>query len=177
MATRLRFPAGIRMALVKARRCAVDNEGATAVELALSAIILYAFIFGIMNMSLGIYAYHFISEAAREGARYAIVRGSSAGGGTACASYNNGNCQASASQVSQYVKGFTFPGVSEGLMTVTTTWSAYTPGVACPNAPAVCNGPGDLVTVAVQYNYPVRIPLVTQKTLTMNSTSAMVISQ
>ena len=167
----------IRVALAEGRRRGSDDRGATLVELALSSIILFSFVFGIMDMSLAIYGYHFISEAAREGTRYAIVHGSTAGGGTACASYTSGNCQATSAQVQQYVKSFSFPGISEGLMTVTPTWSAYTPGATCPTAPALCNTPGSLVTVAVQYSFPVNIPFVKHQTLTLKSTSAMVISQ
>jgi Flp pilus assembly protein TadG len=166
----------IRVALAEGRRRGSDDRGATLVELALSSIILFSFVFGIMDMSLAIYGYHFISEAAREGTRYAIVRGSTAGGGTACASYTSGNCQATSAQVQQYVKSFSFPGISEGLMTVTPSWSAYPVGVACTPS-ASCNNPGNLVTVLVQYQFPVNIPFVKHKTLTMNSTSAMVISQ
>jgi len=175
-AIKSRFSSRLRLA-VAVRRRASDERGATLVELALCSVVLFSFVFGILDMSLGIYAYHFISEAAREGTRYAIVRGSTAGGGTACATYAAGDCQATSAQVQQYVKSLSFPGISEGLMTVSPSWSAYTAGATCPNSPALCNTPGSLVTVQVQYAFPVAIPFVNHRTLTMTSTSAMVISQ
>ncbi|HEY4382660.1 MAG TPA: TadE/TadG family type IV pilus assembly protein [Acidobacteriaceae bacterium] len=157
------------------RRRVSEDKGATLVELALSSIVLFSFVFGIMDMSLGIYAYHFISEAAREGTRYAIVRGASAGGGTTCASYASGNCQATSTQIQSYVKSLSFPGISAANMTVTPSWSAYTAGATC--GVGGCNYPGDLVTVAVRYSFPVNIPFVSHRTLTLNSTAAMVIAQ
>ena len=44
-------------------------------ETAMSMIILLTFMFGVMEAGFALYSYHFISEAAREGTRYAIVRG------------------------------------------------------------------------------------------------------
>ena len=41
--------------------------GSSLVEMALAGVVLFSFIFGIMVMSLTIYSYHFISEAARGG--------------------------------------------------------------------------------------------------------------
>jgi Flp pilus assembly protein TadG len=167
------------LAAAAGRRRASDERGATLVEVALCSVILFAFVFGIMDMSLAIYGYHFISDAAREGTRYAIVRGWDAPSvaGTACASYTSSACTVSSAQIQQYVKSFSFPGVSEGLMTVTPSWSTYPGGVACTPPSATCNIPGNLVTVHVQYAFPIAIPFMTHRTLTMNSTSAMVISQ
>ena len=46
------------------------------VEMALSMIILLTILFGLIEMCLALYTYHFVSDAAREGSRYAIVHGS-----------------------------------------------------------------------------------------------------
>ncbi len=56
----------------------------------MSLIIFLTFLFGIMQVGFALYTYIFISEASREGARYAIVRGAT--WGTACASYTSSDC-------------------------------------------------------------------------------------
>lgn len=61
-------------------------------------------------------------------------------------------------------------------MKVKPTWSAFTSGSSCPATPP-CNSPGNLVTIEVQYNYPVSIPFVSITSIAMTSTSAMIIAQ
>jgi hypothetical protein len=100
--------------------------------------------------------YHAIGDAARQGTRYAMVRGS------ACTTWTTA-CPASATDVQNYVE--TVPsGLSAGAMTVTTTWT--------PN-----NKPGSTVNVKVQYNYKFIFPLLPSSTVSMSSDSQMVISQ
>lgn len=138
------------------------------VEMALSLIILLTILFGLLEICLALYSYHFISDAAREGSRFAMVRGS------ACAPPGY-ECNVTGPQVQTYVQDLSFPGINPSNMTVTTTWSAYPPGAVC--ATAACNDPGDLVTVQVNYNFPLSIPFIAPRTLAMTSTSSMVISQ
>lgn len=126
---------------------------------------------GLMKICLAIYTYHFVSEAAREGTRYAIVRGS------ACnATYFPTACPASGNNISSYVKSLGYPGISSTAMTVSTSWATYPAGKVCTPSPT-CNNPTDLVTVQVQYAFPLSIPFMANKTYTMTSTSAMIISQ
>ena len=138
------------------------------VEMAISMVILLTIVFGIIKMCMALYTYHYISEAAREGTRFAIVRGS------ACASPGY-ECGATSSQIQTFVQGLGYPGIDPSAMTVNTAWSAYPTGGTCVSAG--CNGPGDLVTVTVKYNFPLVIPFVPSRTLSMSSSSAMVISQ
>ncbi len=160
---------------IKDRRRARSSElGSSIVEMALASTILFAFIIGIMMMSLGVYSYHYISEAAREGTRYAIVRGSSAG--SACVTYSSSACIASSANIQSYVKSLGFPGINANNMIVNPSWSAYPTGVSCTPS-ASCNNPGNLVTVNVHYTFPVHVPFVPSSTFTLNSTAAMVISQ
>jgi hypothetical protein len=147
------------------------ERGSTLVEFALSLTILLTLVFGILAMCIALYSYHFISEAAREGTRYAIVRGSS------CPNYGYllPNCPLTASdQVETYVKGLGFPGIDPNDMTVNTTWPAT--GVPCIPMASPCNNPGNVVRVTVTYAFPLSIPFVSKNTLTMTSTSQMVIS-
>jgi TadE-like protein len=59
------------------KRC-WNGEGQILVEAALSLIVLLTVVFGIMGLGLALYAYNFVSEAARKGSRDAMVRGSEA---------------------------------------------------------------------------------------------------
>lgn len=144
------------------------EDGATLVEVALSSLLLLAFIFGVMEICLALYSYHFISEAAREGTRFAIVRGSTCTG-------LSGGCPASGTDIQNYVTGLGYPGIDPSKMRVNATWSQYTNGNSCP-ALGPCNSIGNLVTVQVTYQFPVAVPFVSLTTIPMSSTSAMVIS-
>ncbi len=163
-----RLPETLQRAIRRSRPRVLSEEGSSIVEMALSMIVLSMILFGLIVMCLALYTYHFVSDAAREGSRFAMVRGS------ACAPPGY-ECNATAAQIQTYVQNLGFPGINPSNMTVTTTWSAYPAGAVC--ASAACNDPGDLVTVMVSYNFPVAIPFVTASTLTMSSTSSMVISQ
>ena len=143
------------------------EEGAAMVETALTLIILLTVIFGVLEICLALYTYHFISDAAREGSRFAMVRGS------ACQSPGY-ECNASSSQIQTYVQGLGFPGINSSAMTVTTAWSPYAFSTCVS---AACNDPGNEVTVTVNYNFPLSIPFIPSSTISMSSTSSMVISQ
>ena len=150
-----------------------EEEGSAILETALSMIVLLTFLFGIMATCMMLYTYHFISEAAREGTRYAVVRGSTAG--PACGtSYTSFDCTASLGNIQSYVTNLGFPGIDPAKMTVAPVWSAYTNGSTCGTP---CNSPGNLVTVTVTYNFPLTIPFVPARTFALTSTSAMIISQ
>jgi Flp pilus assembly protein TadG len=161
------------MKLARKRRRESGECGSAIVETAMSMIILLTFLFAIMEGSFALYSYHFISDAAREGTRYAMVRGSTAG--AACgASYNSYDCVASSGNIQSYVTNLGFPGINPGNMTVTPVWSSYTGGSTCGTP---CNSPGNLITVTVQYSFPLTIPFVPAHTYALTSSSAMVISQ
>jgi Flp pilus assembly protein TadG len=145
------------------------EHGSTLVETALSLVVLLTVALGVMEMSLALYTYHFISDAAREGTRYAIVRGSS------CPASLSGCPAAGAGvDVQTYVRGLGFPGITPGLMTATTTFPS---GTGCTPQATPCNNPGNLVRVVVVYQFPLSIPFLAARTLRMSSTSQMVISQ
>ncbi len=121
--------------------------------MAMSLTILLSFMFGVWEVGLALYSDHFVSEAAREGTRYAIVRGSSAGAAN-CTAPGPPTCIAQTADIQTYVEYLGFPGINPGRMTVTPSWSAYPTGASCTPS-AACNNPGNLVTVKVQYSFPV----------------------
>jgi Flp pilus assembly protein TadG len=154
-----------------------DEEGSSLIETALSSSIVLALIFGILQMSLALYSYDCVCEAAREGSRYAMVRGS-----TSCINTSKlTNCGVSADQVQAYVQSLGFPGLnSAAYMHVYTIWlgaSAAKPTSWVDCSPAVCNAPGNLVQVEVTYQFPLSIPFWHSTVLSLRSTSQMAIAQ
>ena len=139
------------------------EEGATLVEFAVSSAVLFSFLFGIFACCFAVYSYNFVSEAAKDGARYAMVRGHKCTGFSDCPDITS-------AQVQTYVKGLNYPGINSGNLTASASWSGS-------NSPT--ESPGNTVTVTVTYNYPLRIPLWNQtgRNLQMVSSSQMVISQ
>jgi Flp pilus assembly protein TadG len=141
-------------------------------------VVLLTILFGIMEVSLALYSNHFIAEASREGARYAIVRGSTLG--TACTAPGTATCVAqggnNTGDIATYVKGLGFPGINSSNMTVNSSWSAYLYGKTCPGT-GPCNSPGNQVTVTVLYSFPLNIPFVPATSYALSSTATMIIQQ
>ncbi len=147
------------------RRC-LNSEGQTLVETALSLTILFTMTFAIIELGMALYSYNFVAESAREGSRYAMVRGSSC----------TGNCTiATNDSVQTYVRNLKYPGLNSSNLTVTTTWPDT--GVTCTPSATPCNNPGNNVMVKATYAFPWTIPFIPSGTLTMTSTSEMIISQ
>lgn len=132
------------------------ERGSAVLEFSLAITVLLMMAFGAMDFGRALYTYTEVSEAAKEGTRYAIVRGSN------CTSWNTA-CPASASDIQTYLQN-----VPEGLhansMTVTTTWS--------PN-----NNPGSTVHVQVQYSFNFMLPFLPSSAVNMSSSSQMVVSR
>ena len=104
---------------MKARVPIRNREGQTGsavIEIALASVVLMGMVVGMFQMFLAFYTYHYISEAAREGSRYAMVRGS-----TSCTNTPGlANCNATAAEVRSYVQGLGLPGIdATNAMTVT----------------------------------------------------------
>ncbi|HMG86104.1 MAG TPA: TadE family protein [Terracidiphilus sp.] len=149
---------------------ASGDEGSAIVEMAVVSSLLFAVLFGIIELSLALYTYNYVSDAAREATRYAIVRGS------ACTQLTN--CGVTSAQVQSYVRSLGYPGMTSTNTTATTTW--YSPSSAPPTTWTACgtpcNAPGDAVQVKVTYSFPLSIPFVPKSTLSLKSTSLMVIA-
>lgn len=152
----------------------LQEEGSAILETALSITILLAMMFGVMEGAFAAYSYHFISEAAREGARYAIVRGFSAG--PQCASYTSSACFATTSQIQSYVQNLGFPGINSSNLAASVSYTGYPSGAVCTPSSA-CTNPGNQVSVTVTYSFPVAVPFIPAHTYSMSSTAAMIIAQ
>jgi Flp pilus assembly protein TadG len=144
------------------------EDGATLVETAFSFMVLFTLVFGIIEAGLVFYAYNFTAMAARQATRYAMVRGSS------CTSFTN--CQVTSAEIQTYIRSNAFAGILPTNLTVSTVWSAFPAGTGCSPS-ATCNNPGNSVTVRVQYLYPLPMPFISSRAITLQSTSEVVISQ
>jgi Flp pilus assembly protein TadG len=153
------------------------EDGNTVVEMALASLILFAMLFGIIEFAYAFYAYNFVSEGAREAARYAIVRGN-----TSCTNTPGlSGCGAANSDIQTFLRTSGYAGLSATNLTTSTTWltpssTQPTTWSACGTTSA-CKSPGNAVQVTVVYAFPLSIPFWQAQTINMASTAQMVISQ
>ena len=121
-----------------------DARGATLVEFGLASILFFTITFGTIEFGRMILDYNIVSNAAREGVRYASVRGATSGHA------------ASATDVANYVAGR-----SVGLLqasNVTVTWPTN-------------NAVGSVVQVQVQYSFTPIVTLLPQTAVNLSSTT------
>lgn len=161
------------------RGFAGDQRGQTLIEFAVVSVMLFTCVFGIMDGSRALYAYHFTSYAAREATRYAVVRGSTYSS-TPCATTSTLACDATAANIASFVQSIVPPGISAGsALTVAASW----PGTAPTGAVGVCsiadgvNSPGCSVKVQVSYLFNYIAPFMPGSGLLMTSTAESVIQQ
>jgi len=150
---------------------AIRTEGgATMVEFALATTILFAMVFGIIQLSMALYSYHFTADAAREATRWAIVRGSLSCTNTPALN----KCNATPTDIANVVKSLGYPGIDPNQLTVTTTYK-NPDNTLCTTG--ICNAPGNSVQIRVSYAFLLQIPFSTSPLLHLGSTSMMTISQ
>jgi Flp pilus assembly protein TadG len=137
-----------------------NEDGQSLVEFSISTTVLLTFIFCMAEATLAFYSYNMISESAREGTRWAMVRGSS------CTTSSSASCETSASQVNSYVSGLGWPNLGGGTMTVNTT---YPDGNENPQT--------SRVLVSIRYVFPIQVPFVPSTAITMNASSEAYILQ
>lgn len=160
------------------------ERGDSLIEFAISAIVVFTLLFGIMEFARAMYIYHFVSYAAQAGARYAIVRGSTwsapCSGKTSTGS--NLDCYASSSDVTTYIQGIAPSAVDTSQLTVTPTW----PGTVGGSSGATCadtksktndNNPGCVVQVQVQYKFHFILPFMPGTSPTFSATAQQVIQE
>ena len=126
------------------------RRGQAMVETALAFTIFLTVVFGLIEFSQAVWTYTLLSHAARAGTRYASVRGASS------------KTPASASDVQTVVKAQAV-GLDPNKMTVTVTW--------LPD-----NSVGSPVKVLVKYTFGFLGPYMPAKTIAMQSTSQVIVS-
>ena len=169
--------------LRKLQKAACEESGSQLVEFALSLLVLATMLFAIMYFCLAAYAYHYVTYAAQEGARFAIVRGNAWQGKT-CATSAPPNftmkyaCVAQSGDIQNYVKSIAPPLINPTQITVTTTWPAKTP--TCASGCSACttaNSQGCLVSVQVSYAFGYPMAFMPNRILTFSGTSVKTIQE
>lgn len=157
------------------------EQGSSLVEMALSCLILIPVLFGIVQLSIGLYCYHYAADAAREATRWAIVRGGNCNtlfGSAYCSPTDGNGSGATSNDIAQYVKKLGYP--YSATVTTSTQWCAAggTPATwsscSTKQSDAVV---GNQVKVTVSYAYPLIVPFLKTNTINISSTSSMTIVQ
>lgn len=143
-----------------------NEEGSTIVEMALASGVLLAALMGVFQASLMLYTNHFLSYAARDGARYAMVRGSnSCWTDGVSTSHITGCNDMTGAGVVGHVESRGVNWITQCVKPcVSVTW---------PNG---TNAPGNPVKVQVSYPYTLYVPWVKPISITLESTSQMIIA-
>jgi Flp pilus assembly protein TadG len=144
---------------------AKSERGSELVEFALTLTILLSLIFGIIGFAQAAYAYHFVSNVAREATRYASVRG------LTCPPAVLSDCPMTDLGIESYVKNLAPSGINASQLSATRT--SINPGGNCNG---VAYNPGCAVQVNVTYPFAF-LPMLHLPSFTISSTSQMVISQ
>jgi Flp pilus assembly protein TadG len=136
-----------------------EERGDAAIEMMLSVPIMVCFIFGLMQVCVAYYGYERISEMAREGTRYAMIRGAT------CETSTGSSCTISAATLQTYVTGLGIPDLAGGTTSAVATFPDGDEAV------------GHRVQVVVTYVFPYKIPYVESQSYTLSSTSVMYFQQ
>ena len=154
-----------------------QESGSALVEFAVSAILLFTLIFGVLQCSRALYTYHFLGSAAQEAARYAMVRGAS--WTSNCSSAASYSCVATSSNVATFVQGIASAGISKSGLGVSTTWPGQNAaGASCLQSSSTpTNTAGCVVTVTVTYSFSFGSSLLPSKALALTSTAKETIVQ
>ena len=148
------------------KTCRNNRRGATAVEMAIVLLTFLILVFGMLDLGIGVFKYHLLAQAARQGARQAIVHGSLATklGSWGPAAYS-GNA-ADGTAIANYIKPML---ADPSNVAITATW------IDGGNAPVP--PPGNRVTVTVSAPYkPIMLFIFGNQSYTLRASSTMYIA-
>lgn len=138
----------------------VAQRGATMAETAMVMTLLLMLLFGVIDFGRAMYTYAFVTQLARQGARWAIVRGGY------CSRLDRCPAQSGSADVQPYIQS-----LSEGA-TNASKLSATLSFPSCGGS----NTPGCSAQVTVSYPFTFMLPFLPNGTFNVASTSRMVIS-
>ena len=125
------------------------SRGQALVEFALVAPIFFLMLFAIIDFGRFIYYVQILNNAAREGARYAIVHGSASLNGSGPPESGTSNSDPTGNNVKTVVRNWAVGVVGSGSSTLTIT----------PTWPDGDNARGHTVNVTVGYDFTALIPV------------------
>jgi Flp pilus assembly protein TadG len=132
------------------------QRGSGLPEMAIVATALLALMFGIIDFGRAMYTYSFVTQLARAGARWAIVRG------TGCTLLDS--CTATSAELQTYVQSLAV-GMNTSKITATL------------QLPSSCQAAGCPVLITVKYPFSFMTGILPSAAFNMSSSSQMVISQ
>ncbi|HEY2468854.1 MAG TPA: TadE/TadG family type IV pilus assembly protein [Terracidiphilus sp.] len=178
------------------------EDGAMLVETGIAAASLLMVLFGIIEICHLLYSYNYVSNAARDATRYAMLRGPNS-----CTDATNTpfpDCGLSPTKFTSttdptknpllnYVELMGYPGLSAsntsmdvnflvatktsgGLTTWATDSSCSSTSDSDSNGNA-CNNVGNMIHVKVTYQFPLNVPFWKRMTVPVTSTSQLMISE
>jgi len=147
-----------------------NSEAGTAlVEFALSMVLVLTIVFGVIDFGRAIFAYVWVANTARIGARYVMVTG-------AFCRYPDGtSCGASNTQLIDYLQNNSLGIMFTNACPISGSQGAVCIQAGCINAAAKDQLPcasGVKGAVQVQYQFGFICPFLSHQTWTMTSTSA-----
>jgi Flp pilus assembly protein TadG len=141
------------------------ERGSSLAETAIIMAVVLAIIFGIVDCGRALYTYGFVAQLARQGARWAIVRGADC---TLLSDCPN----ATSAELQTYVQSLNEGATTASSITATLSFAASAPVCTASNSDA----PGCLAVVTVSYPFKFLLPFLPTAAITMQSTSEMVIA-
>lgn len=158
--------------MMRSARQEKGEAGSALVEFALATVLILTALFGIIEMGRALYCYDWVSDAARRGSRYAMVRGQTSCNG----SPSLPDCKATPGTpstpgtIAYYVVSNGF-GIDRNAVILTATcW----PNTNISNAPCPT---GKTVIVTVKYPFQFILPFLPHRQWNMTSSSARVVAQ
>ncbi len=177
------------------KRTSCREDGNSMVEMALvSAFIYLPMLFGIFQVSYGLYVYNYVCNVAHQATRYAAVRGVNScviqSDFVDCNMSPGGSTNPSpgaGTPLQRYVQSYGYAGINPANLTVTATWYSRTNDnssgfsvaqwdTAC-TASTGCNAIGNAVQVAVVYQFPLNIPFWKKQSLPITGVSMQMITE
>lgn len=141
-----------------------SERGAGLIETVMIMGVLMSLMFGIVDFGRALYTYSFVAQMAREGARWAIVRGSN------CTVLDH--CNAQTADLQTYVRSLGEGATTNNSVVATLAWPSCSAGAAPGHA---ANAPGCIANVTVTYPFKFIAPFM-PGSIQMTSTSQMVVS-
>jgi Flp pilus assembly protein TadG len=136
------------------------ERGATLAETAIVMSVLLAMLFGILDFGRALYTYSFVAQAARQGARWAMVRGAN------CTQLDHCPAQSGSGDIQPYVQSLSAGATDPNTLTANLNFPS------CGNT----NARGCIAQVTVTYPFNFMLPFLPAAQLNISSTSEMVIT-
>ena len=172
------------------------EEGASLVETAIALALYLSLFFGFIEVSLALYTFNFVSDAAREATRWASVRGHNSC--TVSSTFPSCNLlptsvtsttNSANNPVLAYIDSLKYPALTASNVSADVTWWSASQDAnghtswttqctgATDGSGNPCNQAGNAVKVVVTYSFPLSIPFWKKASLSLSSISQMMINE